>query len=87
MFTDGNIASQKFLVNALKRSEKIADIGPKSFNGIAMDFPNAIAIIIARPFFRAVTHCRMRSQNMVVALILIGKNLSPNRGELMDMSA
>ena len=56
MFAHGQIAVQIFLVDAPKRAQKIARGRPQAFNGVGMHLTDAIAIIIARPFFLAVTH-------------------------------
>ena len=56
MFAHGQIVVQIFLVDSAKRAQKIARGCPQAFDGVGMDLPDAIAIVIARPFFLAMTH-------------------------------
>ena len=56
MFAHGQIVVQILLVDSTKRAQKIACGGPQAFDGVGMDLADAIAVVIARPFFLAVTH-------------------------------
>ena len=50
MFAHGQIVVQMLLVDASKRAQKIAGRGPQAFDGMGVDFPEAIAVVLA-PFF------------------------------------
>ena len=55
-----------------KRAQPIAQSCPQALDGIAMHFPDPIAIIIARPLFFAMRHGVVLSRQAIVALPLIG---------------
>lgn len=38
-------------MNTAKGPQKVTQTGPDAFHGVAMNFPDAIAIIIPSPFF------------------------------------
>jgi hypothetical protein len=52
-----NITTQEVLAHATERSEKIAQAGPHSFNGIGMYFKYIAIIIITSLFLEAVDDC------------------------------
>ena len=54
-FMDGGVAGQIGFMNAAIGSQEIALTSPTAFIGVDMHFTNAIAILIARPFMRAMT--------------------------------
>ena len=72
-------------MNTFERAQEITNIGPQSFGGVAVNFANAIAIIIARPFTRAMGNGRVRADDMVIALIFVSEDVRPDECELMDM--
>jgi hypothetical protein len=72
MFTHGQIVVQLLFVDPAKRTQKIAGGRPQSFDGIGMDFPDAIAIIIPCPFLLPVTHRVMSPFKAGISLPLIG---------------
>ena len=72
MFTHGQIRMQVLLVDSAKRTQKIAGCRPQPFDRIGMDFSDTVAIVIARPFFLAMTHGVMSPVDAVVALPFIG---------------
>ena len=49
-----DIAGEKVFVNPLEGAQEIADIGPHPFDGVDVDFPNPITVIISGPFTKAV---------------------------------
>jgi len=53
--TNGEIASQEFLVNAPKEAHEVPNKRPHAFNGIDMNFTDAVTIVIACPFFLSMT--------------------------------
>ena len=48
MFAHGQVVVQILFVDATKWAQKIACRGPQAFDGIGVDFPDAIAVGIAR---------------------------------------
>src|SRR5258708_13980676 len=73
---NGKIGSQELLMNTTKETHEVADEGPHAFNGVDMDFSNAISIVIACPFFKGMTDGVVRTVQVVVALPFIRVNLS-----------
>ena len=71
MFAHGQIVVQILLVDSAKRAQKIAGGRPQAFDGVGMDLADAIAVVIARPFFLAVTHGVVGTLDAVVALPFI----------------
>ena len=47
---DGHVSVQEFLVNTTERTQEITQSGPYALHSVAMDFTDAIAIIISSPF-------------------------------------
>ena len=72
-------------MNALERTQEVADVGPHAFNGVDVNLTDPIAIIIPGPFRCAVTNGCSRANNVVVAPLLIGVDLSINQGEGVDV--
>ena len=72
MFAHGQIVVQILFVDSPKRAQKIACRGPQTFDGIGVDFADAIAVIIARPLFLAMTHRVVDPIDMIVTLRFIG---------------
>ena len=71
MFAQGQIAVQILLVDPPKRTQKIARGCPQAFDGVGMNLTDPIAVIIARPFFLAVTHRGVGTINVIIALPFI----------------
>src|SRR6185436_4353849 len=71
MFTHGQIVGQMFLVDSAKRAQKIACRGPQAFAGVGVDPPDAIAVVIPRPFFLPMTYGVMGALDPVVSLPFI----------------
>ena len=69
--TDGKIGSQELLMNTAKQAHEVAHERPHAFNGIDMDFAQAIAIIVTRPFFEGMTDGAMRTVHLIVTLPFI----------------
>ena len=83
--TDGKIGSQELLMNATKWAHEVTDEGPHAFNGVDMDFAEAIAIVVTRPFFERMTHGVVRAVQVVVALPFISIDLAVLWSEVFDM--
>jgi hypothetical protein len=60
---------------------------PHAFAGIGVRFARPVAIRVARPFSRAVTHRRVRALNRGIAVIFIGVDMCARPSELLDMCA
>ncbi len=84
-FSEGDIASEILFVNALEGTQKVAHISPKTLDGIDMDFPDAIAIIVTSPLIVTVADSRTRAQDVIVALIFIGIEMRAPLREAVDM--
>ena len=82
---DGEIACQELFVNATKQAHKVSDKRPHAFDGVDMNFANAVAVLVPRPFFLGMTHRVMRAINVVVALPFIGIDVGIVFGEVLDM--
>src|SRR5690606_12022752 len=70
-FTQGNVASQVLLMNPFERTNEVAHIGPQPFGGVAVDFTEAVPIVIARPFMLTMTDAVALTSDAVVALVFI----------------
>src|SRR5262245_4312331 len=71
MLTDRQIVLEILLVNTPKGSQKVPDRRPQALNGIDMDFPDPIPIVIPCPFPHAMTDGAVRAVNARIALPLI----------------
>src|SRR5262245_57722076 len=71
MFAHGQIVVQISLVNPTKGTQKVACCRPQAFEGVGVDLTNAIAIVLPRPFFPAVTDGVVRALDPVVPLPFI----------------
>ena len=83
---DGKIGRQELLMNATKRAQEVADEGPHAFNGVDMNFADAVAIIVTCPLSAGMTDRVVRTVQVVVALPFIGIDLGVLLGEVFDMS-
>src|SRR5712692_2271423 len=72
MFAHRQIVFQPLLVNAAKRSQKVARRRPQAFDCVDMNLSHSISIIISRPLFLAVTHRAGCALDAVVALPFSG---------------
>src|SRR5215813_274877 len=72
MFAHGQIVRQILLVDATKGAQKIAGGGPQAFDGVGVDFTEAIAVIIAGPFFLAMPHGGVDPIDAIVPLPFVG---------------
>jgi hypothetical protein len=82
MFTQGQRVGQIFLVDSAKRAQKIADGGPQAFDGVGVDPPASIAVVIPRPFLLPMTHGVMGALDPVVSLPFICLRLR-SQGKLL----
>ncbi len=62
-----DIATQEPFIDALKRSQKDTHIRPHPFAGVDVNFADAVAIIIPRPFIISMMDSGMRPNNVIVA--------------------
>jgi hypothetical protein len=81
----GNITTQEMFADATKGAQESAKSSPQTFNGIDMNFANAIAIIIACPFFLAMGHRGPGPLDRIVAIILIGVDMSTFTRKSLNM--
>ena len=81
---NGDIAGQVLLVNPTKRTQEITQAGPAAFVGVDMNLPNAIAIVITRPFIFTVTDRVADPLEFVVTIVLIGVDCGLSSGELFN---
>jgi len=72
-------------VNTTQRTQEVTHCRPHPFGSVDVYFANAIAVIVACPFFLAVTNRRVRANNVVVALPFVGEYHGIGPGERMDM--
>jgi hypothetical protein len=84
---DGKIACQELFVNTPKLAHKVSHKRPHAFDRVDMNFADAIAVIVPRPFFLRMTNRVVRTINVVVALPFIGIDVGIVFGELLDMGA
>jgi len=85
MFRHCNVSREVRLVHTPKRPQKVPHSRPQALRGIDVDFANAIAILIARPFMRAMIYRDMRSCHLIVPLPFICVRHSVQLGELPHM--
>ena len=71
MFAHGQIVVQLLFVDSAKGAQKIAGGRPQACDGVGMDLPDAIALLVTCPFFLAVTHRVVSTLDPVGALPLI----------------
>src|SRR5690606_17643254 len=84
-FTQGNVASQVLLMNPVERTNEVAHIGPPPFGGVAVDFTEAVPIVIARPFMLTMTDAVALTSDAVVALVFIGVDNRLAPGQALRM--
>jgi hypothetical protein len=72
-------------MDALERTQKISDIRPHAFRGVAMHFANSIAIIVTRIFMNPMFNGGMRTNDVIVTVGFIGVDNGFGVSELMDM--
>src|SRR5690606_20063477 len=84
-FTQGNVASQVLLMNPFERTNEVAHIGPPPFGGVAVDFTEAVPIVIARPFMLTMTDAVALTSDAVVALVFIGVDNRLAQGKAVRM--
>src|SRR5437773_11282306 len=72
-------------MNATERSQESAQARPQAFEGVSMNFSDAIAVIIARPLLAAVTNGSVRTKDRHIAVRLVGVEDSARPGAAMDV--
>src|SRR5437868_502071 len=70
-FVDGDIAAKIVLMNATERTQESAQARPQAFEGVGMNFSDAIAVIIACPLLAAVTNGGMCTKDRCIAVRLV----------------
>ncbi len=73
-------------MNATKEPHKVTYERPFAFNGVEMDFANAI-LIIARPFALSIARAIVWTPNLIIALPFVGGHLAFSARELLDITA
>src|SRR5260221_9119319 len=68
-------------MNASKQTHEVAHQSPHAFQRVNMDFTDAIAIIIACPFFVSMTNGAVGAVNVVIALPFISVDTAILFGE------
>jgi hypothetical protein len=77
MFVHSNVTGKMLLVHPAKGTQEVAESSPHPFGGVGMNFSNAIAILVTRPFMEAMIDGDMLTCKVVVALPLI--SVDPRR--------
>ena len=72
MLAHCDIILQVLFMHAAQGAQKIAHGSPTAFARVGVDFVNAIAVIITRPFVLGVTHRRMGARQVVVTAPFVG---------------
>ena len=72
-------------MHAAKRSQEISHRLPQALNCVDVNFTDAVAVIVARPLLRAVTHCLVPTAQFVVALPLVAVTSRTILRELLDV--
>lgn len=72
-------------MNTFERTQKVSNIGPHSLGRVAVDLTDAIAVIISCPLVGSMAHRGMVTNDMVVALVLVGVDSRTSLGEAMDV--
>ncbi len=84
-FAERKILAEIDFMHAAKRASEITDTGPPAFERVHMHFAQPIAIVVPRPFFRAMVDPYVDACNVVVALPIIGVDNRGALGEAFDM--
>ena len=72
MLTHRDVILQVLFMHAAKRAQKIAYRSPTALAGVGMDFFDAVAVIVTRPFVLAVTDGRVCARQVFVAAPFVG---------------
>jgi hypothetical protein len=86
-FAHGNVSTQVSLVNTAKRTQEITGRSPQALHRVGMNFADAVAVIISRPFSLTMTDRGMGSDDMVVATPLVREDLGTDSGRLVNVLA
>ena len=73
-------------MNSAKRTKEVSHRLPQAFNRVDVNFTDAVAVIISRPLFFAMTDHSVTTAQTVVALPLIAVTSRSFDGELLDMA-
>ncbi len=65
-----DIATEETFVDAFERAQKSPHIRPHAFEGVDVNFPNTIAVIIPCPFMFTVIHGGMRTDQCDCSLTI-----------------
>src|SRR5258706_11022565 len=83
-FVDCTVAAKIVLIKATERPQEGAQARPQPFEGVGMHLPDAVAVIIPRPFIAAVTNGGLRTKDRRIAVRLIGEQDSARPRAAMD---
>jgi len=72
-------------MNATEGMQEVAHCRPHPFGSVDVHFTDAIAIIIPRPLFLAVTNRGVQANDVIVALPFVGEYHSISLGEHMNV--
>jgi hypothetical protein len=68
MFAHGQVVVQLLCVDSTPRAQKSAGRGPQACDGMGVDSPDALAVVIARPLFLPLPHRGVEPSEMLVPL-------------------
>ncbi len=73
-------------MDSAKRAQEVSQRLPQAFNRVDVDFTDTVAVVVARPFFRAVTDRLVTPIQLGVALPLVAVTGRAIPGELLDVA-
>ena len=85
---NGDVCGKIFFMHSPEGSEKISQSGPDSFDGVAVDFPDSVPIVVACPFFFRVVDRGMPPSgfsDMVVGVAFVGVERSVGLGVRLNL--
>jgi hypothetical protein len=81
---NSHIAMQVTLMDTTKGTQEITQSSPQAFIAVGVGLKPTIAIVVPRPFLRAMTHCVPHTPERVVTLVLIGVDERIRLRKLLD---
>ena len=85
---NGDVCGKIFFMHSPEGSEKISQSGPDSFDGVAVDFPDSVPVVVACPFFFRVVDRGMPPSGfseMVVGVAFVGVERSVGLGVRLNL--
>lgn len=86
MFVHGDVTSKMLLMNTAKGTQEVTESGPHPFDGVGMNFSNAIAILVTRPFMAAMIDGHMCTRKVVVPSPLVSVDPRRRGGKSSDVA-